>query len=97
MSMLSAKYNVRMNTRDLARRLGRRGGLARARGLRPEERRRIAALGGESRRRSLEAARRVAANFRYADAIVELQGGRPAVKRMRSCRGPLPGIYPTRP
>jgi hypothetical protein len=82
-----------MNSQEMARLLGRRGGRARARRLSPEERRRIAALGGEARRRSLEAARRVMINLRYAAMMVELRGGPPDVIRMKSFGGPLPGIY----
>jgi hypothetical protein len=47
-------------------------------------------------RRSREAERQVAENFRYVAAILELQGGLPPVRRMKIFRGPLPGIYPTR-
>jgi hypothetical protein len=63
-----------MNTRDMARALGRRGGRARARNLTADERRRIAALGGAARRRSLEAGERLTANFVYAAIVRELQG-----------------------
>lgn len=82
-----------MSLREIAQALGRRGGQARARRLSAEERTRIAALGAEARLRSLEAARRVAENFLYADAVLELQGGRPAVARVSSFTGPLPGAY----
>lgn len=85
-----------MNAQEMARLLGRRGGRARAKKLPPEERRRIAALGGEARRRSFEAARNVIDNFRYAAAVVELQGGLPQVVKMKTFRGRLPGIYPGR-
>ena len=91
--MLSGKYNMAMNTRDMARALGRRGGRARARNLTPDERRRIAALGGGARRRSLEAERRLAANFLYAGMVRELRPP-PSVQRMKTFNGRLPGLYP---
>ena len=92
-NVLSGKYNKAMNTRDMARALGRRGGRARARNLTPDERRRIAALGGAARRRSLELAERHRDNFIYAAMVLELQP-RPRVDRMRTFDGPLPGLYP---
>lgn len=85
-----------MNAQEMARLLGRRGGRARAKKLSAEERRRIAALGGQARRRSYEAARHIIDNFRYLDAVIELQGGPPHVVRMKAFKGPLPGIYPRR-
>lgn len=78
----------------MARALGRRGGRARAERLSAEARRRIASLGGRSRSRSLQAARRVAENLAYAAAILELRGGPAEVTRMKTFPGPLPGIYP---
>jgi hypothetical protein len=85
-----------MDTREMARWLGQRGGQARAARLSAADRRRIASLGGESRRRSLQAARRIADNFQYAAAVVELRGRPHDVTRMKTFRGPLPGIYPDR-
>ncbi|MEX2270384.1 MAG: hypothetical protein WD690_02865 [Vicinamibacterales bacterium] len=84
-----------MDTRKMAQALGRRGGRARARNLTPDERRHIAALGGDARRRSLEAARRLAANFLYAAMVRELRPP-PTVERMKSFSGRLPGLYPDR-
>lgn len=82
-----------MDTREMARALGRRGGKARARNLSADDRRRIAALGGAARRRSLDAAQRHADNFMYAAMVRELQPP-PPVKRVRTFDGPLPGLYP---
>lgn len=79
----------------LARALGRRGGLSRARRLSASERTRIASMGGRARRESLQAARRIADNFRYLAAVIELHPA-PRVKRLRQFRGRLPGIYPPR-
>jgi hypothetical protein len=80
----------------MARRLGRRGGIARARRLSAERRREIASLGGEARRRSILAAKRIADNFSYLAAVVALQGGPLEVARMKTFDGRLPGIYPDR-
>ena len=90
--MLSARHNGQVRTREMARRLGRRGGIARARRLSVERRREIASKGGEARRRSLGAAKRIADNFRYLDAVLALQGGPPAVVRMKTFHGRLPGV-----
>jgi hypothetical protein len=79
----------------MAQAMGRRGGRARAKNLTPEQRRRIAALGGAARRHALELARRHADNFIYAAIVLELQP-LPRVERMRTFDGPLPGIYPGR-
>ncbi len=86
-----------MNVSSIARLLGRRGGLARGRRLAPEARQRIAALGGHARRESLEAARRIEDNFRYAAAVEALQGGAPPVRRLSRASGRLPGLYRQRP
>jgi len=85
-----------MTTSELAATLGRRGGRARAARLSPERRRQIAAAGAAARRQSLEAARRIAVNFRYAAAVQQLRGLRAPVRRVSACRAPLPGIYPER-
>ena len=81
-----------MNVSALARTLGRRGGLSRAKRLTPAERAHIASLGGHARRESLQAARRIAANFDYLAAVHELRPV-PPVKRVRACRVRLPGLY----
>jgi len=77
----------------MARALGRRGGLARARRLSSAEKRRIAASGAEARMRSLEAARRIVANLRYAEAVEVLRGGHRVPKRVQVFSGRLPGVY----
>lgn len=79
----------------MAEALGRRGGRARATRLPAAEKTRIASLGGEARRQSLQAARRIADNFRYADAVRDLRGQPTPVTRLRTFAGPLPRIYPT--
>lgn len=85
-----------MNATEIARQLGRRGGQARARRLSAEDRKRIASLGGHARRRSREATRRMTINLRYAATVLELRGGLPAVTRMSTSEGPLPGPHPIR-
>ena len=82
-----------MDLSALARALGRRGGLSRARRLTPADRSRIASMGGHARRESLLAARRIANNFRYVAVAHELRPA-PPVTRLRTCRTRLPGIYP---
>ena len=84
-----------MDSSRYARALGRRGGLSRARRLPAAERARIAAIGGRARRDSLEATRRIAANFDHLAVVNELRP-LPPVKRLRTCRHRLPGIYAPR-
>jgi len=84
-----------MNASEMARVMGRNGGRARARRLSVAEKKRIASLGGQARRRSLEAARRIADNFRYAAVLNDLRRQPATVARQREFAGPLPGIYPT--
>jgi hypothetical protein len=86
-----------MDIAQVARALGRRGGQARAARLSAQERRRIAALGGHARRRSLELAHLVTENFRYVEAVAALRGGRPKVVRSKTCTAKLPGLYQTPP
>lgn len=85
-----------MTPSELATVLGRRGGRARAARLSPERRRQIAAAGAAARRQSLEAARRIAVNFSYAEAVEELRGAAPPARRVATCRTRLPGLYPER-
>ena len=60
------------------------------------ERRRIASAGGKARSASLQAARRIAVNLRYAALLRDLRGPSIDVRRVRAFQGPLPGIYPTK-
>lgn len=85
-----------MNASDMAKALGRRGGQARSRRLSAADKKRIASLGGKARLQSLQAARRIADNFRYAAALGDLRGQPTAVRRLRTCAGKLPGIYPVK-
>jgi hypothetical protein len=81
-----------MNTSEIARVLGRRGGRARAARLAAADKKRIASLGAQARIESLAAERRIVANFAYVAATRDLRGDQPAVRQVKSCRGPLPGI-----
>jgi len=81
-----------MNLSDIARALGRRGGRARARRLSAAERKQIASLGGRARRQSMQAARRVTDNFRYATAVDLLRPRPASIKRVSAFTGRLPGI-----
>ena len=90
--VLSVKYTGIMSLDQAARRLGKRGGLARARRLSAERRREIASQGGAAKRESLAVARRLADNFVYAAMMESLRGGPAAVERLSECDGPLPGL-----
>lgn len=81
-----------MTVSELAAALGRRGGRARAARLTPERRRQIAAAGAAARRQSLEAARRITANFRYVELIRQLEPRPPKVQRLSTLRDPLPDL-----
>ena len=82
-----------MNRRDMASALGRRGGRIRAQRLSAARKKQIASLGGDARARSLQAARRITANFAYAAAVLALQGGARPITRQKRFTGRLPGIY----
>jgi hypothetical protein len=84
-----------MSTRQIAKALGRRGGRMRAMRLSARERSRIASLGGKARSTSLQAARRIAANFRYAALLDDLRGQATRVTRRGAFSDRLPGIYPS--
>ncbi len=62
-----------MNLRQSARALGRRGGLARARSLSRQQRKKIASLGGRANALSRHAVRRIEDNFRYLEAMGALR------------------------
>ncbi|MEZ5312760.1 MAG: hypothetical protein R2862_03450 [Thermoanaerobaculia bacterium] len=83
-----------MTPTEMARILGSRGGRARAARLPATEKRRIASLGGETRRLSIRAGRRIDENLAYAAAAEELRGGRNVVRRESTFQGRLPGLYP---
>ncbi len=83
-----------MNASEMARALGRKGGRARARRLSVADTKRIASLGGKARLQSLQAARRIVDNLRYAAVLGDLRGQPTSVRRLSTFAGTLPGIYP---
>jgi hypothetical protein len=58
------------------------------------ERKRIASLGGKARLQSLQAAGRIAHNFRYAAALGALRGRPTRIRRLTMFAGPLQGSIP---
>jgi len=66
-----------MGIRAIARALGRRGGLARARTLSTERRREIAAQGGRSKALSRHGERRIRENFEYLRRVEALRKAAP--------------------
>ncbi len=62
-----------MRIHQIAKALGRLGGLARARKLSPERRREIASQGGRSKALSRHAARRIRENFEYLKRVNALR------------------------
>lgn len=79
--------------RNIAKTLGRLGGLARARLLSGDCKKKIASLGGRARARSFQTARRILDNFNYARAVQTLGGTTIQVNRIKTFKGPLPGHY----
>jgi hypothetical protein len=80
-----------MTGSDIARALGRRGGLARGKRLTTARKQAIAAMGAHARIESLRIARRIAANFRYAEAARALRGT-PRLTRVTRFNGRLPDV-----
>jgi len=81
-----------MTLSEIAKELGRRGGLKRARSLSGQRRREIARLGAAARQESLRLARSMQINFEYVMAMQQLNPRKAAASRS-SCAGRLPGIY----
>ncbi len=80
-----------MDYQNIAKELGRLGGLKRAQNLSSTEKKRIASLGAKARIASLKAARRIEINFKYMEAIRQLNP--PAtVKSVNSTNRKLPSI-----
>lgn len=78
---------------NIAKALGRLGGLARAKRLTADHKKRIASSGGKSRATSLLATRRIVENFRYVEAMQALAPQSPQIKRVKTCKTTLPGHY----
>ena len=66
---------------EMARELGRRGGLSRAARLTPERRRQIASLGGMAKALSREAVGRILSNYQYLEDVEILRAN--AVRESR--------------
>lgn len=81
-----------MNINNIAKKLGQRGGRARAKKLGAKERSRIASQGGEARAESYRAKRIIEENFAYLE-FIESFLPKPKVKRVSQVQGRLPGIY----
>jgi len=81
-----------MNYQDVAKVLGRRGGLKRAQNLSSNEKTRIARMGAKARVASLKASARVETNFKYLEAIWQLKPP-PKVKSVKSTNSKLPSIH----
>ncbi len=78
-----------MTPSAMAKALGRQGGRARARRLSSAARTRIASAGGSARAASLQAARRILHDLRYADAVATLRPA-PPIARLATCADRLP-------
>lgn len=81
-----------MNAKQIAKALGRRGGLARSKKLSAEQRKAIASRGGHGKALNAKAAQRIVDNFIYLDVLRELRKV-PQVKSVSRTSEPLPGIY----
>jgi len=81
-----------MNASQIARTLGRKGGLARAKKLSKEQRKKIASLGGRTKALSAKAQERIESNFRFAETLKLLRPA-PKVKSVSHAKRPLPGVY----
>ena len=83
-----------MNTSEIARMLGRRGGLRRAQQLSNARRVEIAQLGSLARADSLRLGRVIRNNFDYVAAMRQLNPPAKVNSESKSARK-LPGIYDT--
>lgn len=78
-----------MSPSQLAKILGRRGGLARARKLSSQRRKEIASLGGQVKHITNKAIQRIERNFKYLKAVKILQRALKP-KSVSRVYGPLP-------
>ena len=81
------------NYSKLAKELGRRGGLKRAKKLSAARKKEIAQMGAKARAESLLIARRIQINFAYADAVRKLAPQGPKIISSSDIPDRLPGIY----
>jgi hypothetical protein len=82
-----------MSYTEIAKELGRRGGLKRAKRLSKDRRQEIARLGAKARVESLRLAKAIQSNFDYLAAIQELSPPS-QVESHSDLDDKLPGIYP---
>lgn len=81
-----------MTNSEIAKKLGRRGGLKRAQRLSNQRLKEIARLGAQARKESLRLAKTIQNNFDYVAAIHQLNPPKPIVSQS-TLSGKLPGIY----
>lgn len=81
-----------MNINQIAKALGRKGGLARAKKLSAEQRRKISTRGGQIKAISAKAEQRILDNLLWLETLRELRKVNP-VKSVSRVRNKLPGIY----
>jgi hypothetical protein len=74
---LAVSKDTFMELSSIARALGRRGGLARARKLSAGRRKEIASQGGRSKALSRHASRRIRENFEYLERVNALRKAAP--------------------
>ena len=83
-----------MKYSKIAKELGRRGGLKRAKKLSKDRKKEIAKLGARARTESLQLAKRIQSNFAHL-AFINALNPPPKVKSVSTCNEKLPGIYET--
>jgi hypothetical protein len=81
-----------MRISEIAARLGRRGGLSRAKRLSKQRLREIARMGATARAESLRLAEAIRNNFDHVSAMQQLRRP-PEVRTESTVSGPLPGVY----
>ncbi|MCB1214912.1 MAG: hypothetical protein KDK66_05490 [Deltaproteobacteria bacterium] len=81
-----------MNLHSIAKKLGQKGGRARAKKLSAKVRSQIASSGGKARAESYRAKHIIQSNFAYLE-FVETFLPKPKVKRVNQTQERLPGIY----
>lgn len=76
----------------MAKELGRRGGLKRAKNLSKERKKEIAQMGARARVESILIAERIRSNFSHL-AFIQALNPSPRVESVSTCDEKLPGIY----
>lgn len=83
---------MKANYSEIAKQLGRRGGLKRAKNLSKERKREIAQMGAKARAESFLIAERIRSNFAHL-AFIQALNPPPRVESVSTCDEKLPGIY----